>query len=81
MLISQTSNLPFDVDSAKCSQTSALKELASFAAQEHDAIRSVFQQMLPLQVDDKLGSIRIRLEAKLLCEKTELNVGFVTANS
>lgn len=75
--IGERSDLAFDINFSECSGSRPLKEGPGFASQESDIVRSIFQQVLTLVVDDKLSRISIRLESEFLSDEAELDIRLV----
>lgn len=71
------SDLTLDVNTSEGCRAGCLKEVARFACQKYDIVGVIFKQILALLVNDELGCIRIRLEAKLFSDESELDIGFV----
>jgi hypothetical protein len=74
------SDLAFDINLSERGRSRTLKEGPGLASQKSDVIRSIFQQMLTLVVDDKLGRISIRLESEFLSDEAELDIRLVSVS-
>ena len=74
------SDLAFDINLSECGRSRTLEEGPGLASQESDVVRSIFQQMLTLVVDDKLGRISIRLESEFLSDEAELDIRLVSVS-
>lgn len=71
------SYLALDVDSLESLLSSTLKERPSFTGQERDVLRSVFQQLLAIVINDELGCIGVGLKPEFLRDEPQLNIWLV----
>ena len=76
----QSLDLALDINLSKRGVARTFEEGTGFASQKRDVVRSVFQQVLTLLIDDKLGSISIRLETEFLSDEAKFDIRLVAAN-
>lgn len=73
-------DLALDINFLECCTTRSLEERTGFTSQERNVVCSVFQQVLTLMIDYKLGRISIRLETEFFSNEAKLDIRLVSRN-
>lgn len=76
-----TSDLTLDVDFLEGGGPDGFEELTGFAGHECDGFRSIFQKMLTLIVNYKLGCISVRLEAEFFRNEPQFHFRLISKGS
>ncbi len=72
-----SSYLTLDVNSAESGGPGCFEQLPSFACQDCDIVRPLFEQILTTIINDELGSVGIGFEAKLFSDESQSYVRLV----
>lgn len=56
------------------------KKVPSLASQERNVLCAIFKKVLPLVINDELGSISVGFETELLSDEAQLDVRFISVD-
>lgn len=74
-------NLAFNVHFLESRGSRGFKQVPSFASQERNVLCAIFKKVLPLVINDELGSISIGFETELLSDEAQLDVRFISVEN
>ena len=78
LAVTAQSNLTFDIHSGKGCSSRRLEESNRFSGEKSNRILALYEQVLATMVQDKLGGIRIGLEAEFLRDESQRNIWLVS---